>query len=434
MGNILAIVGRPNVGKSTLFNRLIKSRQAIVEETSGVTRDRHYGITDWNGIEFSVIDTGGYVMGSDDVFEEEIRKQVDLAIGESDVIIFMVDVKDGVTGMDEDVAGLLRKNQKKVFLVVNKVDNTSRTQNIHEFYQLGLGEVYGISSINGSGTGDLLDDVVKEFSDTTPVGLPDYPKIAVIGRPNVGKSSLINVLLGEERNIVTPVAGTTRDTIYTSYKSFGFNFLLVDTAGLRRKVKVRENIEFYSVMRSIRAIENSDVCLLLIDAQDGMESQDLNILHLVEKNHKGVVIVVNKWDLMDKETNTIKSLELEIRKKAAPFNDFPIVFTSVTNKQRIFKALEFAGKVYQNRANRISTSKLNEILLPIIQNTPPPIVKGKSVKIKYITMLKTAYPSFVFFCNLPQYIRDPYKRFLENRMRERFDFAGVPMVHYFRKK
>ncbi len=314
------------------------------------------------------------------------------------------------------------------------MDNTSRTQNIHEFYQLGLGEVYGISSINGSGTGDLLDDVVKEFSDTTPVGLPDYPKIAVIGRPNVGKSSLINVLLGEERNIVTPVAGTTRDTIYTSYKSFGFNFLLVDTAGLRRKVKVRENIEFYSVMRSIRAIENSDVCLLLIDAQDGMESQDLNILHLVEKNHKGVVIVVNKWDLVDKETNTIKSLELEIRKKAAPFNDFPIVFTSVTNKQRIFKALEFAGKVYQNRANRISTSKLNEILLPIIQNTPPPIVKGKSVKIKYITMLKTAYPSFVFFCNLPQYIRDPYKRFLENRMRERFDFAGVPMVLYFRKK
>ncbi len=435
MGNIVAIVGRPNVGKSTFFNRLVESRQAIVEPTSGVTRDRHYGKTDWNGIEFSVIDTGGYVVGSDDVFEEEIRKQIAFAIDEADVIIFMVDVKEGLTGMDEDVANILRKSDKKVFLVVNKVDNNTRLIDANEFYQLGFDKIYCISSINGSGTGDLLDDVVKEFSETKKEQIPDIPKYAVVGRPNVGKSSFINVLLGDERNIVTPVAGTTRDSIYTRYNSFGFDFMLVDTAGLRKKGKVYENIEFYSVMRSIRAIENSDVCFLLIDAQDGFEGQDLNIFHLAEKNKKGVIIVVNKWDLINKESNTHKEFEAKIRERIAPFKDVPIVFTSVINKQRIFKALELAHKVYKNRSNRITTSKLNNLLLPIIEATPPPAAsRGRYIKIKYITQLPTPFPAFVFFCNLPQDVKDSYKRFLENKIRENFDFTGAPIQIYFRKK
>ncbi len=434
MPNIIAIVGRPNVGKSTFFNRLIKSRAAIVDETAGVTRDRHYGKSDWNGVEFSVIDTGGYVLGSEDVFEEEIRKQVELAIDESDVIVFMVDVKDGLTGLDEDVARLLRKCGKKVFLAVNKVDNTQRTQDIHEFYKLGLGEVFGISGMNGSGTGELLDEIVKEFRDTVAVEIPDLPKIAVVGRPNVGKSSLINALLGEERNIVTPVAGTTRDTIYTPYHAFGFQFLLVDTAGLRKKGKVTENIEFYSVMRAIRAIEQSDICLLLLDAKEGIEGQDLNILRLIEKNRKGVVILVNKWDLVEKDNKTIKDFENYIRSRTAPFTDIPIVFTSVITKQRIYKAMDLAKQVYENRSRKISTSKLNELLLPIIEAYPPPQYKGKFVKIKYITQLKTANPAFVFFCNLPQYIKEPYERFIENKLRENFNFTGVPIQIYFRQK
>ncbi|MBE9481394.1 MAG: ribosome biogenesis GTPase Der [Bacteroidetes bacterium] len=435
MGNIVAIVGRPNVGKSTFFNRLVESRQAIVEPTSGVTRDRHYGKTDWNGIDFSVIDTGGYVVGSNDIFEEEIRKQIAFAIDEADVIIFMVDVKEGLTGMDEDVANILRKSEKKVFLVVNKVDSNKRLIDANEFYQLGFDKIYCISSINGSGTGDLLDDVVKEFPETKKEQIPDLPKYAVVGRPNVGKSSFINVLLGDERNIVTPVAGTTRDSIYTRYNSFGFDFMLVDTAGLRKKGKVYENIEFYSVMRSIRAIENSDVCLLLVDARDGFEGQDLNIFHLAEKNKKGVVIVVNKWDLINKESNTHKEFEAKIRERTAPFKDVPIVFTSVINKQRIFKALELAHKVYKNRRNRITTSKLNDFLLPIIEATPPPAAsRGRYIKIKYITQLPTPFPAFVFFCNLPQDVKDPYKRFLENKIRENFDFTGVPIQIYFRKK
>ncbi|MBP6871420.1 MAG: ribosome biogenesis GTPase Der [Bacteroidales bacterium] len=434
MPNIVAIVGRPNVGKSTFFNRLVKSRQAIVEETAGVTRDRHYGKSDWNGIEFSIIDTGGYVEGSDDVFEEEIRRQVELAIGESDIIIFMVDVKDGLTEMDKDVAQLLRKSRKKIFLAANKVDNTYRTFDVNEFYALGLGQVYGVSSINGSGTGELLDELVKEFKDTVAAEIPDLPKIAVVGRPNVGKSSLINALLGEERHIVTPIAGTTRDTIYTPYNSFGFEFLLVDTAGLRKKGKVTENIEFYSVMRAIRAIEQSDICLLMINAEEGLESQDLNILSLIEKNHKGVVILVNKWDLVEKENNTMRDMEAFIKSRTAPFTDLPVVFTSVTSKQRIFKAMEWARRVYENKYRQVSTSKLNELLLPIIQATPPPQTKGKLVKIKYITQLKMHYPTFAFFCNTPQYIKEPYARFVENKLRENFEFTGVPIQIFFRQK
>jgi len=434
MPNIIAIVGRPNVGKSTFFNRLVKSRQAIVEETAGVTRDRHYGMSDWNGVDFSVIDTGGYIEGSDDVFEEEIRRQVELAIGEADVIIFMVDVIDGLSSMDSDVALLLRKSRKKIFLVANKVDNTRRTYDINEFYKLGLGEVYGISSINGSGTGELLDDVVKEFTDTDAADIPDLPRIAVVGRPNVGKSSLINALLGQDRHIVTPIAGTTRDTIFTPYNSFGFEFLLVDTAGLRKKGKVSENIEFYSVMRAVRAIEQSDVCLLMIDAGEGLEGQDLNILSLIEKNHKGVVILINKWDLAEKESNTMRDMEAFIKSRTAPFTDIPIVFTSVINKQRIFKAMEWARQVYENKNRKVPTSKLNELLLPILEATPPPQTKGKRVKIKYITQLKMHYPTFAFFSNTPQYIKEPYARFIENKLRENFNFTGVPIQMFFRQK
>jgi len=434
MSNILAIVGRPNVGKSTFFNRLTQSRQAIVEETSGVTRDRHYGKSDWNGIDFSVIDTGGYVVGSDDVFEGEIRKQVALAIDESDAIIFMVDVKSGLTGMDKDVAEILRKAKKKVFLVANKVDNAARIADAAEFYELGLGEVFNVSSINGSGTGDLLDVLVKEFENNPTEEELDLPKFAIVGRPNVGKSSMVNAFLGDERNIVTPVAGTTRDSIYTHYNSFGFDFLLVDTAGVRKKAKVRENIEFYSVMRSIRVIENCDVCFLMIDASEGFESQDLNIFHLAERNRKGIVIVVNKWDLIEKETKTHLEFEELIRNKIAPFNDVPIVFTSIPTKQRIFKALEIGSEVYKNMSTQIATSKLNEIFLPIIEKTPPPAIKGKFVNIKYITQLKTPFPAFVFFCNLPQYVRDPYKRLIENQLRKQFNFHGVPVQVFFRRK
>lgn len=434
MSNILAIVGRPNVGKSTLFNRLTASRQAIVEETSGVTRDRHYGKSDWNGIEFSVIDTGGYVVGSDDVFEKEIRKQVKLAIDEADTIIFMVDIKSGLLGMDEDVANILRKTKKKVFLVANKVDNSNRIHEIADFYQFGLGEIYPVSAINGAGTGELLDDVVKVFENKPEEEQTDLPKFAVVGRPNVGKSSLVNAFLGDERNIVTSVAGTTRDSIYTRYNAFGFDFLLVDTAGLRKKGKVRENVEFYSTLRSVRAIENSDVCFLMIDAVVGFEAQDQNIFHLINKNRKGVVIVVNKWDLVEKETKTHLEFEDLIKEKIAPFTDVPIVFTSVPIKQRIYKALELGTEVFKNQKLNISTSRLNELLLPIIENKPPPSTKGKFVKIKYITQLKTPFPAFVFFCNMPQYVKDPYKRFIENQLRKLFNFNGVPIQIYFRKK
>jgi len=434
MSNIVAIIGRPNVGKSTLFNRLTGERKAIVDPTSGVTRDRHYGISDWNGYTFSVIDTGGYAMRSEDVFEEEIRKQVSLAVDEADVILFMVDAKEGITPMDEEVSQLVRKSHKKVFLVANKVDTFNHADDANEFYSLGLGNIYCISSISGSGTGDLLDEVVKEFIILPKEETPELPKFAVIGRPNVGKSSLINALLGDERNIVTPIPGTTRDSLYTHYNNFGFDFLLVDTAGIRKKGKVHENIEFYSVMRSIRALENSDVCLVMIDATQGFESQDLNIFGLAQRNHKGIVVVVNKWDLIEKETNTHKLFEQQIHENIAPFTDVPIIFTSVTTKQRVIKALEMARQVYENRVRRISTSKLNDVLLPIIQDNPPPANKGKYIKIKYITQLPLAYPAFVFFCNLPQYIKEPYQRFIENKLRENFDFSGVPMEIFFRQK
>jgi len=434
MSNIIAIVGRPNVGKSTFFNRLTGERAAIVDPTSGVTRDRHYGTSDWNGTEFSIIDTGGVVIGSDDVFEGAIHKQVELAMEEADVILFMVDAKEGLSPLDSDVADMIRRSPKKVFLVANKVDTGNRSADAMEFYQLGFDKIYEISSINGSGTGELLDDVVKEFENTTIEEVPDLPKIAFVGRPNVGKSSMINALLGDERNIVTPIAGTTRDSIYTRYNSFGFDFLLVDTAGVRKKAKVTENIEFYSVMRSIRAIESCDVCVVMLDATQGIESQDINIFSLAQKNHKGVVIVVNKWDLVEKETNTHKDYEDLIRSRIAPFTDVPIIFTSVINKQRIHKTLETAKKVYEARTQSISTRKLMDIILPIVTETPPPAIKGKFVKVKYITQLKLAYPAFVFFCNMPQYVMDPYKRFVENRMREHFDFNGVPIEIFYRQK
>ncbi len=434
MSNIVAIVGRPNVGKSTLFNRLAESRQAIVDAVSGVTRDRHYAKTDWNGKEFSVIDTGGYILGSDDIFEEEIRKQVELAIDEARVIIFMLDVVEGLTDTDKEVAALLRKCGKKIFLVANKVDNNARIPESAEFYKVGLGEFYCISAVSGSGTGELLDEVVKEFDHTDEDETIDLPKFAIVGRPNVGKSSLINALIEEKRHIVTPIAGTTRDSIYTRYSRFGLDFMLVDTAGLRKKAKVHEDLEFYSVMRSIRAIENADVCLMMIDATAGVESQDLNIIKLIEKNRKGLVILVNKWDLIEKQTNTAKQFEEIIKKQMQPFTDLPILFISAINKQRIFKALEEANQVYQNRIQKITTSRLNDVMLPIILNNPPPAVKGKYIKIKFITQLPTHAPSFAFFCNLPQYIRDPYKRFIENKLREKFNFTGVPIQIFFRQK
>ena len=437
MGNILAIVGRPNVGKSTLFNRLTETRDAIIHSEAGVTRDRHYGKCTWNGKEFSVIDTGGYIIGSDDSFEGEIRKQVKLAIDEADVILFMLDVKEGLTPSDEDVADLLRRSDKKVFIAANKSDNTQRANDHLEFYSLGLGDIYPISAVNGSGTGELLDVIVENFTEEESFEdeLAGIPKIAVVGRPNVGKSSLINAIIGQERNIVHNSAGTTRDSLCTRYKLFGFDFLIVDTAGVRKKNKEMEDVEFYSVMRSIRSIETADVCVLMIDASEGLQAQDLNLFSLIQRNNKGVVIVVNKWDLIEKDGKTHLEFEQQIRSRIAPFEDVPIVFTSVINKQRIYKVLETARKVHDSRSRRISTSELNERLLPIVkEQNPPPAYKGKYVKIKYIMQLKTAYPQFVFYCNLPQYVKDPYKRFVENRLREMYDFEGVPMNIYFREK
>ena len=434
MNNIVAIVGRPNVGKSTFFNRLIQRREAIVDAVSGVTRDRHYGKSDWNGREFSLIDTGGYVKGSDDVFEAEIDKQVELAIEEADAIIFMVDVETGVTGMDEDVAKLLRKVKKPIFLAVNKVDNAKRAEDAVEFYSLGLGEYYTIASINGSGTGELLDDLVEALPEKETVNEEELPRFAVVGRPNAGKSSFINALIGKERYIVTDIAGTTRDSIDTKYNRFGFEFNLVDTAGIRRKSKVKEDLEFYSVMRSIRAIEHCDVCLLVLDATRGFDGQVQNIFWLAERNRKGIVILVNKWDLVEKDNKSVKEYEKSIKKQLEPFTDVPIVFISVLNKQRIYKAIETAVEVYNNRTKKIKTSKLNEALLPIIENYPPPANKAKYVKIKYIMQLPTPQPQFAFFCNLPQYVKEPYKRFLENKLREKFGFTGVPISIYMRKK
>ncbi|MDF1546307.1 MAG: ribosome biogenesis GTPase Der [Bacteroidales bacterium] len=435
MNNIVAIVGRPNVGKSTLFNRLTESRDAIIHETSGVTRDRNYGKANWNGYDFSVIDTGGYVVNSEDIFEEEIRKQAMLAIDEAEVIIFMVDVLSGITDLDDSVAQILRKSKKKVLLVVNKVDNNERVYDASVFYGLGLGEIYTISSVSGSGTGDLLDKVVELFPNEPVEEVEsEIPKITIVGRPNVGKSSLANSLIGEDRNIVTPISGTTRDSINTYYNKYGHEFILIDTAGLRKKGKVSENVEFYSVMRSIRAIENSDVCLLLLDATRGIETQDVNIFHLIEKNKKGVVVLVNKWDLVEKDTHSTKKFTEAIKERIAPFNDVPIIFTSATTKQRIFQVLEEAMKVYKSRQQRIQTSKLNELMLEAIEAYPPPSTKGKFVKIKYVSQLPTITPSFAFYCNLPQYVKDPYKRYLENRLRENFDFTGVPIQIYMRKK
>jgi GTP-binding protein len=434
MSRIVAIVGRPNVGKSTLFNRLTDSRNAIVDETSGVTRDRNYGTCNWNGVDFSVIDTGGYVENSDDIFEEEINKQVLLAVAESDIILFMVDVTTGIHELDTSVAGLLRKSDKKVILVVNKVDNHERLLDANEFYSLGLGNYFPLSSINGSGTGDLLDHVVASLPGTEQEVVPDIPRIAIVGRPNVGKSSLVNSLLGEERNIVTPLAGTTRDSIFTRYNKYQHDFLLVDTAGLRKKAKVDEDIEFYSVMRAIRTIENSDICLLLIDGTRGFEAQDQNILSLIQKNSKGLIILVNKWDLVEKDNNTAKNFEMAIRSKTAPFTDYHILFISAINKQRIHRILELIETVNQNRSRKIPTPELNEVMLEIIRHNPPPSLKGKYIKIKYVTQLPTFTPVFAFFCNLPQYVREPYRRFIENRLREKYEFTGIPIKIFFRKK
>ncbi len=434
MNNIVAIVGRPNVGKSTIFNRLTQTRQAITDQESGVTRDRHYGKSEWNGKEFSVIDTGGYVDGSDDIFEKEIRKQVELAIDEANVILFLVDAKDGITDLDQSVAQLLRRTEKKVILVANKVDNTQLLNEAVEFYNLGMGDYIPIASISGSGTGEMLDELVKHFVEDKAEEDLGIPKFAVIGRPNVGKSSFINALIGKEQNIVTEIAGTTRDSLNTPFNKFGFDFILVDTAGLRKKRNVHENLEFYSVMRSVRAIEHSDVCVLMVDATRGFEAQDQRIFHIADRNKKGVVILVNKWDLVEKETGTTKDMEEHIRKKIAPFSDVPILFVSALNKQRLLKGLETAIEVYKNREQKISTSKLNNALLPLIEQNPPPALKGKYIRIKFCTQLPVATPTFAFFANLPQYIKDPYKRFIENKLRENFDFSGVPIQIYFRKK
>jgi GTP-binding protein len=433
MANILAIVGRPNVGKSTLYNRLTESRKAIVDDFSGVTRDRHYGQAEWTGYKFTVIDTGGYVHGSDDIFEAAIREQVLIALDEASVIVFMVDVTTGVTDLDDEIAGILRRSKKPVFVVVNKVDHALLEQEAAVFYSLGLGEIYTLSSATGSGTGELLDDIVKHF-EIEEEGEQERPTYAVVGRPNVGKSSFINALIGKERNIVTPIAGTTRDSIRIHFNQFGHDFMLIDTAGLRKKAKVNENIEFYSVMRTIKALEEADVVILMLDAQAGIEAQDINIFHLAEKNKKGIVVLVNKWDLIEKNNKTMKVFEEMVREKIAPFTDVPIIFTSVIEKQRILKALEATKAVYENKVKKIPTSKLNDVLLPIIENYPPPSIKGKYIKIKYITQLPGRSPSFAFFCNLPQYIKEPYKRFIENKLRENFDFSGVPIQLFFRQK
>lgn len=434
MANVVAIVGRPNVGKSTLFNRLTESRAAIVDEISGVTRDRHYGICEWNGRDFTVIDTGGYVKGSDDIFEAEIRKQVEIAVEEASMLMFVVDVTTGVTDLDKTVANLLRRSKKKVFLVANKVDNGERETWSAEFYSLGLGDLYNISAVNGSGTGDLLDDVIKALPDDENV-LPDLlPKLAIVGRPNVGKSSLLNALVGEDRNIVTNIAGTTRDALHTEYNKFGYNFLLVDTAGVRKKSKVHEDLEFYSVMRSLKAIDDCNVMLLVLDAQDGLEAQDMNLLKLAEKNHKGLVIIVNKWDLVEKDNHTLTAYEDNIREKISPFKDVPILFVSALTKQRIFKIVETANHVFNNTNKKIKTRELNDFMLPIVESQPPPALNGHYIKIKYVTMIPTKFPAFAFFCNQPQLVKDSYKRFLENKLRAEYDFTGVPIELYFRQK
>jgi GTPase len=435
MSNIIAIVGRPNVGKSTLFNRLVESRKAIVDDVSGVTRDRNYGKGEWNGIEFSVIDTGGYVKNSGDVFEEEIRRQVNLAIEEADAILFVVDVEIGITDLDEAVAGLLRREKKPIFLVVNKVDNNMRISDSYVFYNFGLGDPYCISSISGSGTGDLLDKVVEVLPTKNAVEEEhEIPVFSIVGRPNVGKSSMINAMIGEERHIVTDIAGTTRDAIHTRFNKFGYDFILTDTAGLRKKGKVHDDVEFYSVMRSIRAIESSDVCLLLIDAERGIEAQDINIFNLIIKNRKGVVIIVNKWDLIEKDNHSTEVFKKEIYERIAPLVDVPIIFTSVVTKQRVLKAFETAMEVFQNRKQKVKTSELNNIMLAAIEKYGPPSVKGKDVKIKYVTQLPSPTPVFAFYANMPQYIRDPYKRYLENKIRENFNFCGIPISIVFRQK
>ncbi|OAV71319.1 GTP-binding protein EngA [Bacteroidales bacterium Barb6] len=437
MGNIVAIVGRPNVGKSTLFNRLTESRQAIVDEEAGTTRDRQYGKVDWNGREFSLIDTGGWVVNSEDVFEEEINKQVRVAIEEADVLLFVVDVMNGITDLDMAVAAILRRSKKPVIVVANKADSFERHAYAAEFYSFGLGDPFCVSAVNGSSTGDLLDKIVEIIPGNAAEDFQDdLPRIAVIGRPNAGKSSLINAFIGEDRHIVTDIAGTTRDSIYTKYDKFGLNFYLVDTAGIRKRGKVNEDLEYYSVIRSIRSIENSDVCVLMLDAERGIESQDLNIFSIVQKNRKGLVVCVNKWDLVeDKDKNVIDTYLYAIRERFAPFTDFPVLFISTVTKQRIFKVLETAKEVHDNRRKRITTAKLNEVILPIIENTPPPAWKGKYIKIKYITQLPAgSIPSFAFFCNLPQWIKDPYKRFLENKIRENWDFSGTPINIFIREK
>lgn len=436
MGNIVAVVGRPNVGKSTLFNRFTESRKAIVEETSGVTRDRHYGTVTWNGHDFSVIDTGGYVSGSDDIFEGEIRKQVDIAIEEANVLIFVVDVTTGITDLDLAVTKKLRQTDKPIFVVVNKVDTSSRQTDAIEFYSLGLAdELFPISAISGSGTGELLDGIVKSFEANLPEeDEDDVPNISIVGKPNVGKSSLTNAFLNEDRNIVTDISGTTRDSIKTRYNSFGFEFNLIDTAGIRKKSKVHEDIEFYSVIRAVRTIENSDVCLFVVDAEEGIQKQDLNIFYIIEKNNKGVVVLINKWDLIEKDTHSTKEFENKIREQLAPFTDVPVLFISALTKQRIHKALESAIEVYKNRTTKIPTSKLNEVMQAIIERNPPPSVKGKYIQIKYVTQLPTHSPAFAFFCNLPQYVREDYKRFLENKLRDAFNFTGIPIKIFMRKK
>ena len=433
MSGIVAIVGRPNVGKSTLFNRLIESKEAIVDEVSGVTRDRHYGKSDWNGVDFSVIDTGGYLPSSDDVFQKEIDKQVILAIEEADVILFLVDVKDGLTGVDQSIADMLHKSSKETLLLVNKVDNSKLIEDSNEFYSLGFEYLFCLSSINGSGTGEFLDLLVEKLPKEDLI-ISDVPKLAVIGRPNAGKSSFINSLIGKDRFIVTDVAGTTRDSLYTRYNQFGFEFDLIDTAGIRKKSKVSEDIEFYSILRSVRAIENSDICLVIFDIERGFDSQVQNIFWLAARNKKGIVILVNKWDIAEKDHTTTKSIEEEIIGKISPLTDIPIVFISALTKQRIFDAIKIAMEVNQRRENKIPTKKLNDIILPIIEQKPPPSTKGKFIKIKFCRQLPTKYPQFAFYCNLPQYIKDPYKRFLENQIRKNFNFFGVPIDIFLRKK
>ncbi|MDE6870650.1 MAG: ribosome biogenesis GTPase Der [Bacteroidales bacterium] len=435
--SLVAIVGRPNVGKSTLFNRLVGMRQAIVDETAGVTRDRHYGRCEWCGNEFSVVDTGGYTSNSDDIFEEEIRKQVVLAIEEADLVLFLVEAQTGITDYDEEIANLLRRCGKPVVTAVNKIDTGEKMYDSYQFYSLGLGEIFSISAANGGGTGELLDEIVRLLPKDmeTPEELhPELPHITIVGKPNVGKSSLTNALLGTDRNIVTPIAGTTRDSVSTYYNKFGHQFILVDTAGMRKKTKVHEDLEFYSVMRSIRAIEHSDVCVLMIDAQSGIEAQDMSIFNLIHRNRKGCVVVVNKWDLVEKDSNTMKKYTEAIKARLAPFNDIPIIFTSVINKQRILEVLKAATSVYENYSRKIPTSMLNNEMLPEIENYPPPAWKGKYIKIKYLTQLPTRSPSFAFFCNLPQYVKEPYKRFLENKLRSKFDFSGCPVQIYLRQK